>query len=144
MSGLHCGMQDLCLLHEGSVVAAWSSDPAACGILVSPSGIEPASPALEGGFLTIGPLGKSWPYSSDTSQPPYLCPFTFSCVFISSDSVFSCTDFFFSHLGKPLDHPLMEAVYSRGKVQECCSKELSFNPGSPFCILQKGHPDRDC
>ena len=32
----------------------------------------------------------------------------------------------------------MEAVFSRGKVQECCSKELSFNPGSPFCILQKG------
>ena len=86
-------MQDLRLLHEGSVVAAWSSDPAACGILVSPSGIEPASPALEGEFLTIGPLGKSWPYS-DTSQLPYLCPFTFSCVFLSSDSVFSCTDFF--------------------------------------------------
>ena len=29
------------------------------GILVSQSGIEPMSPALEGGFLTTGPRGKS-------------------------------------------------------------------------------------
>ena len=32
---------------------------AACGILVPPPGIEPASPALEGRFLTTGPPGKS-------------------------------------------------------------------------------------
>ena len=120
------------------------SCPEICGILVPGPGIKLTSPALEGGFLTIGPLGKSWPYSSDTSQLPYLCPFTFSCIFISSDSAFSCTDFFSSQLGKPLDHPLLEAVYSRGKVQEGCSKELSFNPGSLFRILQKGRPDRDC
>ena len=31
----------------------------ACGILVPPPGIEPMSPALQGGFLTTGPLGKS-------------------------------------------------------------------------------------
>jgi len=31
----------------------------ACGILVPPPGIEPLSPALEGGCLTIGPPGKS-------------------------------------------------------------------------------------
>ena len=31
----------------------------ACGILVSQLGIEPAVPALEGGFLTRGPPGKS-------------------------------------------------------------------------------------
>ena len=31
----------------------------ACGILVSQPGIEPMSPALAGGFLTIGPPGKS-------------------------------------------------------------------------------------
>ena len=37
--------------------------PVACGILVSQPGIKPASPALEGGFLTTGPPGKfpgSW------------------------------------------------------------------------------------
>ena len=30
-----------------------------CGILASRPGIEPASPALEGRFLTTGPPGKS-------------------------------------------------------------------------------------
>ena len=30
------------------------SGPAACGILVPRPGIEPMSPALEGGFFTIG------------------------------------------------------------------------------------------
>ena len=33
--------------------------PAACGILVPPSGVKPASPLLEGGILTTGPPGKS-------------------------------------------------------------------------------------
>ena len=40
------------------------SCPAACGILLPPPGIKPSSPALEGGFLTTGPPGKS----------PGLCP----------------------------------------------------------------------
>ena len=35
------------------------SCPMACGILVPPSGIESVSPALQGGFLTTGPPGKS-------------------------------------------------------------------------------------
>ena len=34
----------------------------ACGILVPRPGIEPASSALEGGFLTTGPPGKSLQY----------------------------------------------------------------------------------
>ena len=33
--------------------------PAACEVLVPPPGIEPESPALEGGFFTTGPPGKS-------------------------------------------------------------------------------------
>ena len=40
------------------------SCPAACGILVPRPGIEPASPALEGGFLTTGPPGKSPMFSN--------------------------------------------------------------------------------
>ena len=45
---------------ELSVVAARGlSCPAACGILVPRPGIEPASSALEGGFLTSQPPGKS-------------------------------------------------------------------------------------
>ena len=79
-SGLSCGMWDLLLWHAGSllqrgllsscgarapeyagsVVAAHRlSCPAACGILVPQPGIELASPALEGGFLSTGPPGKS-------------------------------------------------------------------------------------
>ena len=44
----------------GSVVVAHGLNcPAACGILVPWLGIESKSPALEGGFLTTGPWGKS-------------------------------------------------------------------------------------
>ena len=44
----------------GSVVAACRiSCPAACGILVSQPETEPASPTLQGRFLTTGPSGKS-------------------------------------------------------------------------------------
>ena len=43
----------------GSVAVAHRfSCPMACGILVPRPGIEPTSPALEGGFLTTGPPGK--------------------------------------------------------------------------------------
>ena len=64
---LHCNMRDLSLQHTGSsspragsvVVAHGLSCHAACGILVPRPGIEPESPALEGGFLTTGPPGKS-------------------------------------------------------------------------------------
>ena len=51
--GLHCGMW-------ASVVAVCGlSCPTAHGILVPQPGIEPTSPALEGGFLTTGPPGRS-------------------------------------------------------------------------------------
>ena len=46
-------------LHRVLVAARGLSCPAACGILVPRPGIEPASPALAGGFLTTGPPGKS-------------------------------------------------------------------------------------
>ena len=41
------------------VVVHGLSCPTACGILVPRPGIEPTSPALEGGFSTTGPPGKS-------------------------------------------------------------------------------------
>ena len=37
----------------------WFFGPEACGILAPRPGIEPVSPALEGGFLTTGPSEKS-------------------------------------------------------------------------------------
>ena len=52
------GLQQL--RHWGSVVLVQGlSCPAACGILVPRSGMEPVSLALAGGFLTIGSPGKS-------------------------------------------------------------------------------------
>ena len=54
----HCGTR--APEDAGSVVAARRlSCPTACGILVPRPGIEPVSPALEGGFLPTGPPGKS-------------------------------------------------------------------------------------
>ena len=76
VSGLSCSMRDLLLwcagsslrcegfslvvAQAGSVVEAHGLHcPATCGILVPRPGIKPKSPALEGGFLTTGPPGKS-------------------------------------------------------------------------------------
>ena len=62
------GVSDLSLLHTGfsscgaagSVLTARSlSCPVTSGILVPGPGIEPVSPALEGGFLSTGIPGKS-------------------------------------------------------------------------------------
>ena len=79
-SGPSCGAQDLhrimwglLLLRTRSLVAArgiWSAQPPVvavnrlsrsteCGVLLLRPGIEPMSPALQGGFLTTGPPGKS-------------------------------------------------------------------------------------
>ena len=48
------------------VVVRGCSCPVTCGILVHPPGIKPASSALQSGFLTTGPPGKSpgWPFLS--------------------------------------------------------------------------------
>ena len=59
-SGFHpCSMEDLSSWCSGSIVYGLNSCPMAHGILVPWAGIEPASPALEGGFLTTGPPRKS-------------------------------------------------------------------------------------
>ena len=79
-SGLYCGRRDrhcikrnlsLCCTDalvggvqapgcSGSVVAVLRLNcSAVCGILVPQPGTEPASPALQGRFLTTGPPGKS-------------------------------------------------------------------------------------
>ena len=58
VSGLSCSVR--APERVGSVVVARGLNcPMACGILVPRPGIKPASPALEGGFLTTGPPGKS-------------------------------------------------------------------------------------
>ena len=58
--GVACGLQSA----QAQWLRRWLSCPVATkwdlsGILVPRPGIEPMSPALEGGFLTTGPPGKS-------------------------------------------------------------------------------------
>ena len=58
---LSCDMRDFFFLVHGllsKTVAHGFSCPEAYGILVPGPGVKPASPALEGGFLTTGPPGK--------------------------------------------------------------------------------------
>ena len=72
VSGLSCIIRDLSMWHTDSspvhgLQSAWASVVAAfrlscfaaCGILVLRPGIKPASLALQGGFYTTGPPGKS-------------------------------------------------------------------------------------
>ena len=68
---LHCIMGSFAVLHRlsdsgtqapeymGSVVVSRLSCSGVCRILLPWSRIEPTSPALQGGVLTTGPLGKS-------------------------------------------------------------------------------------
>ena len=68
-SGLSCGTWDLLSRCAGfSLVVCRLSCPTAHGILVPGPGIEPASPASAGGFLTTGPPGKSQLISKDFSN----------------------------------------------------------------------------
>ena len=65
------------------------SCPAACGILVPWLGIEPVSSALQGGFFTTGPPGKSLTITLDMLHcNVFLCrlvsPLTMS--FLRSDT----------------------------------------------------------
>ena len=46
------------MAHSILIATHGFSSPEACEILAPLLGIEPASPALKGGFLTTGPLGK--------------------------------------------------------------------------------------
>ena len=65
------------------------SCPMACGILVTQPGIEPASLALEGRFLTTGPPGKSFPSYSFLFLIFVVdgCLFTRVSEFISAESI---------------------------------------------------------
>ena len=57
--GLSCSTWSLSLQLAGFSLVVGLSCPVVCGILVPGPGVEPASPALEGGFLITAPLTKS-------------------------------------------------------------------------------------
>ena len=54
-----CGLLASCGVWDSVVMMCRLNCPTACGILVPHPGIEPKSFALEGGFLTTEPSGKS-------------------------------------------------------------------------------------
>ena len=54
-----CSARAYCSVWASLVVALRLGCISVYGILVPKPGIEPESPALEGGFLTTGPLGRS-------------------------------------------------------------------------------------
>ena len=73
MGSVVCGTWALSLRRAISVVVAHGlSCLTACGILVPRTGIEPESPALEGGFFTTGPPGKSWKVLKNMQKSVYL------------------------------------------------------------------------
>lgn len=73
------GSRKLCLLQcvDSIVVACGLSHPEAPGALVPRPGVTPVSPALQGGFLIIGPPGTSW--KSGFVAPHPSLPFRQSC-----------------------------------------------------------------
>ena len=58
--GLSCGTWDLCWVMQDLLVWCRLSSSTACGILVPWPGIQPVFHELQGGFLTTGPLEKSF------------------------------------------------------------------------------------
>ena len=65
-----------CAVQTSLAVARGLSCPMACGILVPQPGIEPMSPALEGGFFMSGPPGKSQEFLrvlENLSLSPHIC-----------------------------------------------------------------------
>ena len=80
MLGFHCS--ELASL----VVAHGFSCSTVCGVLVSPSGTESASPALEGGFSTPRSPGKSlegWSFLLWPSKAPHACTYLSPCLLVS-------------------------------------------------------------
>ena len=88
--GLSCIMQDLSLQYRDSLLVAWAS-AVACGILVPRSGIKPMSPALQSGFLTPGPAGKSLEFSFYKSWITRWSEATILTMCSFCVCVFSCT-----------------------------------------------------
>ena len=71
--GLSYGMSDFCCGAQALQCGVWASKALgsaveAYGIFVPRRGIEPISPALEVGFLTTGPPGKSLPQCSSLKK----------------------------------------------------------------------------
>ena len=58
--GLSCSTSAFSLQLPGFPLVVGLSCHVACGILVPGPGVEPTSPALEGGFLITGPPRKSF------------------------------------------------------------------------------------
>jgi len=80
---LPCIMWALQMWHTGSRARRLSST--ACRISVPRPGMELASPALQGGFLTTGPLGKS---QEQKFKRHFLCLYIFTLFCIEATLIY--------------------------------------------------------
>jgi len=104
-----------CSMWASLVVAHRFNCPIAWGILVPQPGIEPLSPALEGGFLTTGPPGK---FLASTS---YITPCARHC---SVTSTHSCSV-------TPASQGFEGSNYTS---KTCLQLKLGYNLGFPIEI----------
>ena len=125
-------MQDLLLLCTRSLVVAYGirsaqasvvavnrlSRSTECRVLVPRPGIEPTSPALQGGFLTTGPPGKSL-------KPGVLSPRIPFMVFSSSTCLWTLGSSFSAHVCPPQ------------RVNSCSSLEIQIS----CFLLWRAFPD---
>ena len=113
MSGLSCSTQALFFRCAGSVVVAGElSCPAAHGILVLWPEMEPASPALEGGFIITEPPGSSlvslWVHCSF----PYITLPFFVWSSSSAKMLVSVTSHFSCYNREPQNNPGLKKAFS--------------------------------
>ena len=112
-SGLSCGVWTSHLVVACGLSCSEAVLPTRIsGILVPWPGINPASPALEAGFLTTGPSGKSLEIYLAPSLSSYLCSFFLGCppcerlVWLTLFSPMP------PHFGSPPWFPLLIQVFS--------------------------------
>ena len=97
------------LRHAGSfVVVCGLSCSVACGILVPQPGITPASHALQGRFVIVGPPGKSLDSFHSCCWKPYYLKQRHFCCSVARYCPILCDPMDCSTLGFPVLHCLPE------------------------------------
>ena len=132
-----------------SVVAACTlSCPTACAILVPCPGLEPAPPALQGRFLTIGPPGKSlfYLFSQEGLHPSIPTPlyppmsltwWRFGSIFMQClfpSSRYHPIHFLVLHISWEMDGSYKGSVESRFR-RRILNRWLSFILPGSTCLL---------
>ena len=110
--------------------------PGACGILVPQPGIKPTSSALEGGFLTTGPPGKSPDQYFNLANVSWFCcskPKRASPALLCKAKIFSllCLLLYISE---------KKRFFFKGQIKQSLSLSLlGMKPSFPFSVPLAGH-----